>query len=238
MIMSEKKIEISNLSCPECYVRSKSAFAHLTNLEYQKLYEDKSCLYFKRGEIIFYEGHRLRGVYCLQKGSLKLYKTGPEGKEQIIRFARPGDLLAFRAILSQETACTTAQALEDVMICHIPAKTFIEIAKENPEFSLKLIQISCRELEESNKLIVDLAQRPVKERLIQTLFLLQDTFNTDNEGYINIYLTRDEIANIVGTATENVIRLLSDLKKKNLIELKGKKIKILNQNKLENFLNK
>ncbi len=235
--MNGKNIEKNNVICEKCLIRSKSAFSHLTNKEYQKLYQEKSCLFFRRGEIIFYEGHRLRGVYCLQKGALKLYKTGHEGKEQIIRLAKPGDLLAFRAILTQEKSCTTAQAIEDSLLCHIPAKTFIEIAKENPEFSLKLIQISCKELEESNKLIVDLAQRPVKDRLIQTLFLLQDTFSTDSKGFINIQLTREEIANIVGTATENMIRILSDLKKKQLIELSGKKIKILKPEILEKTLN-
>ncbi len=230
------KQNFDDIVCEKCILRAKSAFKHLTNEEYQKLYMEKACNYYKRGDIIYYEGHRLRGVYCVYKGKLKLYKTGPEGKEQIIRFAKPGDLIAFRSILSGESACTTAQALEDVVLCHIPAKTFIEMAQENPNFSMHLIQISCKELGESNKFILDLAQRSVKQRLAQTLLLLLDTFGIDSEGYIDVLLTREEIASIVGTATESVIRLLSELKKEGTIELKGKKIKILQQRKLEKLL--
>ncbi len=223
--------------CEKCCHRPVSAFKHLDQDEYAKLYYEKACNFYKKGDIIYYEGHRLTGIYCVYKGKLKLYKTGPEGKEQIIRFAKEGDLIAFRSVFSGEPACTTAQALEDVVLCFIPAKVFIDLAKENPKFSMSLIQISCKELGEANKFILDLAQKTVRERLAQTLLLLLDTFNTDKEGFIDVTLTREEIANIVGTATESVIRLLSDFKKEGLIELKGKRIKILDTNKLEKIAN-
>ncbi len=232
-----KNPKCDNLICEQCIVKAKSAFKNLTTEEYQNLYAQKICRLYKRGEIIYREGSRLRGVYCIYKGKIKLYKTGPEGKEQIIRFAQPGDLLAFRAVLSQETACMTAQALEDVILCQIPAKTFLDLAKENPNFSMKLIQISCKELNESNKFIVDLAQRPVKVRLAQTLLLLLDTFGTDKDGFIDVLLTREEIANIVGTATESVIRYLSEFKKSGFVQLNSKKIKILKPRELEKIIN-
>jgi CRP-like cAMP-binding protein len=222
--------------CEKCIVRAKSAFKPLFHEEYEKLYMSKSCKKFKKGEFIFQENHRLQGVYCIYKGKVKLFKTGPEGKDQIIRFAKPGDLLAFRAILSNEPACITAQALEDATLCFIPASTFLELAKENSKFSIRLLQISCNELKESNKFIIDLAQRPVKERLAQTLLSLQETFGTDKDGYIDLQLTREEIANIVGTATESIIRILSDFKKNNLIELSGKKIKIIDPKKLDSLI--
>ncbi len=231
-----KNPNCDNLICEQCIVRAKSAFKNLTTLEYQNLYAQKVCKFYKRGEIIYQEGHRLRGVYCVYQGKLKLYKIGPEGKEQIIRFALPGDLIAFRAILSQESACMTAQAIEDAVLCHIPAKTFLDLARENPNFSMHLIQISCKELNESNKFIVDLAQRPVKIRLAQTLLLLLDTFGVDKDGFIDVILTREEIASIVGTATESVIRYLSELKKNGLIQLNSKKIKILKPNELEKMI--
>ncbi len=231
-----KNPNCDNLICEQCIVRAKSAFKNLTSEQYQNLYAQKVCLFYKRGEIIYQEGSRLRGVYCVYQGKLKLYKTGPEGKEQIIRFAQPGDLIAFRAVLSQETACTTAQALENVVLCHIPAKTFLDLAKENPKFSMRLIQISCKELNESNKFIVDLAQRPVKVRLAQTLLLLLDTFGTDKDGFLDVILTREEIASIVGTATESVIRYLSELKKNGIIQLNSRKIKILKPQELEKLI--
>ena len=233
--MSSQKF--SEPICYNCIVKEFSAFKHLSREEAENLFLDKVCNIYKKGDIIYYENHRLRGVYCIYKGKLKLYKTGPEGKQQIIRFAKPGDLIAFRSILSGEAACTSAQALENVILCHIPAQVFINIAKNNPSFSMALIKLSCKELDESNKFILNLAQKPVRERLAQALLLMLDYFDIDEEGYINVILTREEIASIVGTATESIIRLLSEFKKDGLIELKGKKIKILEQKKLEKLAN-
>ncbi len=223
--------------CYNCLVKAFSPFKHLSQEEAENLFLEKACNLYKKGDIIYYEGHRLRGVYCVYKGKLKLYKTGPEGKQQIIRFAKPGDLIAFRSIMSEEQACTTAQALEDVILCHIPAQVFLNMVKNNPNFSMALIKLSCKELGESNKFILDLAQKSVRERLAEAILLLLDYFGTDKDGYIDVSLTREEIASIVGTATESVIRLLSDFKKEGLIDLKGKKIKILEQKKLEKIAN-
>ncbi len=223
--------------CYNCVVKEYSAFKHLSRYEAENLFLDKACKLYKKGDIIYHEGHRLRGVYCVYKGKIKLYKTGSEGKKQIIRFAKPGDLIAFRSILSDEVACTTAQALEDVVLCHIPAQVFINLAKTNTNFSMALIKLSCKELDESNKFILKLAQKSVRERLAETILLLIEYFNTDNQGFINVSLTREEIASIVGTATESVIRLLSEFKKDKLIDLKGKKIKILDMKKLEKIAN-
>ena len=239
-LVSKKNLMSKKFSEPICYncvVKEFSAFKHLSQEEAENLFLDKACNIYKKGDIIYYEGHRLRGVYCVYKGKLKLYKTGPEGKQQIIRFAKPGDLIAFRSILSGEAACTTAQALEDVVLCQIPAQVFINLAKNNPNFSMALIKLSCRELGESNKFILDLAQKSVRERLAEALLLLLDYFGTDDEGYINVILTREEIASIVGTATESIIRLLSEFKKDGLVDLKGKKIKILNLKKIEKIAN-
>ncbi len=219
--------------CENCFVNMQTGFKFLSKEELSVLDYEKACNLYKRGDIVYHEGHRGNGVYCVNKGILKLYKTGIDGREQIIRFAKSGDLIGFRSILSNEISCTTAKVLEDAVLCFIPSKIFLSLAKENREFSMHLIKLSCKELGEANKYILDLAQKSLRERVAEILLLLNETFDTDKNDFLNISLTREELANIVGTATESVIRQLSELKKEELIDIKGRKIKIINFNALQ-----
>ena len=163
----------------------------------------------------------------------KVFKTGFDGKEQIIRFARKGDIIAYRSVLSNELACTSAKVIEDCNVCFIPSEILISFIKTNSTFALDLIKLACHELGEANSFITDIAQKTVRERLAEILLLLVNDFGFDNEKYLKISLTREELANIVGTATESVIRLLSEFKADKLVELTGRKIKILDIKGLE-----
>ena len=200
-------------------------FKHLTDAEIGKLNYDKTCQVYKKGSVVYREGNRLTGFYCITKGILKIYKTGIDGKEQIIRFVKKGDIIAFRSLLSQELACTTAKVIDDAVLCHIPYHTLLFLLQNNWKFSHWMIQILCRELREANDYITDIAQKTVRERLAEVLLLLKDNFDVDDSNTLQISLTREELANMVGTATESVIRLLSEFKQDGLIELKGRRVK-------------
>jgi len=186
----------------------------------------KTCVSFRKGQVIMHEGARPQGVYCVHRGKIKLYTLGTEGKEQIIRFVTKGDLIGYRSILSDEPISASATALEDTHACYIPKSSFFKVIEDNPKFSLNLLQLSCHELGEAGKMITSLAQKSVKERLAEILLILRTTFGEDEEGYLDISLTREEIANMVGTATESVIRLISELRKDGFIDSKGKRIKV------------
>ncbi|MDA3817529.1 MAG: Crp/Fnr family transcriptional regulator [Prolixibacteraceae bacterium] len=202
-------------------------FKHLIDTEIGKLNYDKTCQLYKKGSVVYREGTRLTGFYCVTRGILKIYKTGIDGKEQIIRFVKGGDIIAFRSLLSQELACTTAKVIDDAVLCHIPYPTLLFMLQNNWKFSHWMIQILCRELREANDYITDIAQKTVRERLAEVLLLLKDSFDVDDNNTLQIALTREELANMVGTATESVIRLLSEFKQDGLIELKGRKIRFL-----------
>ena len=202
-------------------------FKHLSEEEIGRLDADKTCQTYKKGNVIYREGSRLTGFYCVTKGILKIYKTGIDGKEQIIRFVKQGDIVAFRSLLSQELACTTAKVIDDAVLCHIPYQTLLYLLQNNWKFSHWMIQILCRELREANDYITDIAQKTVRERLAEILLLLKDNFDVSDDNTLQITLTREELANMVGTATESVIRLLSEFKQDGLIDLKGRKIKLL-----------
>jgi CRP/FNR family transcriptional regulator, polysaccharide utilization system transcription regulator len=166
---------------------------------------------------------------------VKVFKIGSSGKEQIIRFARTGDALGYRALLVGETYNASASALEDSHICFIRKETVFEIFKTNNNFSFSLLKLLSRDLEDVENKMVKLAQKPVRDRLAEALLILRETYGTDKQENINISLSREDFANIVGTATETVIRLLAEFKKENLIATKGKKIKIINLDELVNI---
>ncbi len=203
-------------------------FKKLTESEFAQLNYDKTCSLYKKGSIIYREGSRLTGFYCVTRGIIKIFKTGMDGKEQIIRFAKKGEIIAYRSLLSQELACTTSKVIEEAVLCHVPYQTLIYLIQNNWEFSHHMLQIVCKELREANDFITDIAQKTVRERLAEILLLLKDSFELDQSKTLQISLTREELANMIGTATESVIRLLSEFKQDKLIELQGRKIKLLN----------
>ncbi len=218
--------------CEECISNITNIFKHLSQTEIEDLNFVKSCNFHKRGEIIYHEGNRPTGVYCVSKGIIKLYKTGIEGKEQIIRFAKKGDIIGYRSILSSELACTTAKVIEEVNLCFIPSEDWLKLLHGNNDFSMDIMKFACDELGKSNSFITDIAQKNVRERLAEILLYLKDDFGLDKEGVLQISLTREEIANITGTATESAIRLLSEFKDDKLIALNGRKITILDEKRL------
>jgi CRP/FNR family transcriptional regulator, polysaccharide utilization system transcription regulator len=223
--------------CDKCALETNSIFKNLNREEVEKLNYEKDFRRYKRGDILYHEGNRISGFYCINKGTIKVYKTGLDGKEQIIRFAKPGDIIAYRSVLSNEPACTTAKVIEDCQVCFIPSEILVQFIKSNPGFALELMKLTCHELGEANSYITDIAQKTVRERLAEVLLKLVEDFGLDDQKNLNISLTREELANIVGTATESVIRLLSEFKSDKIVELNGRKIKILNIKGLEKISN-
>jgi len=214
----------------ECFAKN---FKHLNTDQMNLLFWEEECELLKRGSVIYAEGDSARGCYFVYSGVLKVFKTGLEGKEQIIRFAKPGDIIGFRSVLSQEPACTSSKVVEDAIVCFIPHHSLTQLLQENPEFSMELIKLTCKELGQANNYITDIAQKSVRERLAEVLIQLMETFGLAADNTLQIALTREELANMVGTATESVIRLLSEFKSDGLVEIKGRKIKIVDVRSLK-----
>ncbi|AMS28174.1 hypothetical protein AEM51_11065 [Bacteroidetes bacterium UKL13-3] len=196
----------------------------------------KTCSIFKKGQIVFHEGNIPQGIFYISKGVLKLVRTNNEGKEQILRFAKEGDFLGYRALIADEPFVATAICIEEAVACFIPRAIFMKLLDENAAISKEMLKALSHDLGVVEERVQSLAQKSVRERLAETLLFLHQTFNSEEkgeDGVIHITLPREDIANIVGTATETIIRLLSEFKHDKLIELDGKKIKILNKQKLE-----
>jgi CRP-like cAMP-binding protein len=223
--------------CNKCSLESASLFKYLSPEETEALNFEKDFRQYKRGDILYQEGNRISGFFCINSGIIKVFKTGFDGKEQIIRFAKKGDIIAYRSVLSNELACTSAKVIEDCDVCFIPSEILISFIKTNPAYAFELLKLACHELGEANSFITDIAQKTVRERLAEILLLLYNEFGVDEQKFLNISLTREELANIIGTATESVIRLLSEFKSDKLVELNGRKIRIINNKGLEKISN-
>ena len=200
--------------------------------DFEKYIAAKQILKFNKGGIIFEDGESPNGVYFLNKGTAKLSKQGVYGKDQILRFIKEGDLIGYRSLLCGEDFQAEAEAMTEVEATFLPADLFLQLLEVAPKFSFVMLQKIAFELGESSNTVTFLAQKTVRERLAEILLLLEQKLGTDPEGFIKISLTREEIANIIGAATESAIRLISEFKQDKLIEVEGRNIKILNHEKL------
>jgi CRP-like cAMP-binding protein len=210
--------------CEQCIVREFSSLKALNKDELVKLAECKTSYTIKKGENIFEEGEIVNGIYCVKGGVCKLSKLSANGKDQIVKLVKPGELLGQRSMISDEPTNLSAVALEDMEICFIPRSEVMGMFDKNNQFSMNMMKTICGDLKESDDHMVSMSQKTVKERLAETLIYLLDTFGTNPDGSLHIQLSREELAGMIGTATESCIRLLSDFNKLGLIELIGKKI--------------
>jgi CRP/FNR family transcriptional regulator, polysaccharide utilization system transcription regulator len=216
-----------HVSCSTCNARANSLFAHHCDHELQHLDEHKACSYFKKNQPLFVEGSYPRGVFCLNQGKVKIFTRGDEGKEQIIHIAKEGEIIGFRAMFSGESYKVSATTLEESNICFIGKEDFLNMIDTNAALRNGIMKELSKELGDRAVFITNMAQKSVRERLAFALMLLDDIY-----GKEMINLTREDMANFVGTATETLIRLLKDLKEDGIIEIHTRKLEILDKNKL------
>jgi CRP/FNR family transcriptional regulator len=187
----------------------------------------KSCSLYKKNQGLFLDGSFPRGVYCLNEGKVKIFARGNEGKEQIIRIATSGEVIGFRAMFSGEPYNVSASTLEDSNICFIAKDEFLNMLDVNATLRNNVMRDLSKELGDRTVLITNMSQKPVRDRLAFSLVLLNNIYKKEM-----INLSREDLANFVGTATETLIRLLKDFKEEGLIETHVRKIEIKELDKL------
>jgi CRP-like cAMP-binding protein len=219
--------------CEQCIVREFSSLKALTKDELLKLAGCKTSSIIRKGQVIFEEGENVNGIYCIKDGVCKLTKLSPNGKDHIVKLVTKGELLGQRSIISEEPVNLSAVALEDMEVCYIPKTEVMGFFDQNNQFSMNVMKTICGDLKEADGHVVNMAQKTVKQRLAEALLYLHDSFGKNQDDSLKIQLSRDELASIVGTATESCIRLLSDFNKSGLIALIGKKISIKDIGKLK-----
>ena len=231
--MNKAKKKFETPFCEECDSRDHSIFCSLAENDLERLSMEKTCNMYKDGQFIFNEGNSAAGLYCLHTGKAKLYRLGGDGNEQIVRLVKEGDILGYRSLISGEAYGASAVALEDCIICFIPKKTFMDLLTTKCEIAKRVMELLSGDLKSAEDKLMGIAHKPVRDRLAEVLFMFKEFFGTEEDGHtINISLTREEIANIIGTATETTIRILAEFRKEGLIDISGRKIKMLKPKKL------
>ena len=214
--------------CEQCIIKQFNSLKSLTKDELMRISNCKTTRTIKRGEVIFSEGEKINGVYCVKDGICKLSKLSENGKDQIVKLNYKGDIMGQRSIVGEETSNLTAIALNDMEVCFIPKVEILSDLEKNPSFSFDLLKQMAQDLKDSDNTIVNMAQKSVRKRLADALIYIYTNFGVDKNYYLKVVLSREDYANIVGTATESAIRILSQFKSEKLISTSGKQIKIEN----------
>ena len=205
-----------------CFIKK-----HL-HLEKMKQYIDrKTSFVCKKSQQFIIEGAPTQGLYFVYKGKVKTVKTGIYGREQIVRLTKNGDVVGFRGFATSKRCLIGASALEDTILCNFSNDDMLEILQNVPEFTFDLMLFYAEELNKSENNIRKIAQMNVRESVIDTLLYIHRKFGQTN-GVIEVDLSRREIADFAGTTEEQVIRVISSLKKEPLIKTVGKKIGLFN----------
>lgn len=225
--------------CEDCSSIAKGIFCNLASDELKELSEHKVENTYKKGQNLFIEGNPTYGLYCVSKGNVKISRMGENGKESIVRIATDGDVIGHRSIFSENSYSATATALEDTHVCFIDKKYIVDMVKEKPSVSARLLEKLSRDLGASERKIASFSSKNVREKLAELILLLKESHG-EKEGdmiKINLKLTREEMASLIGTATETLIRVLSEFKEDEAIEQKGKTLYIKDENQLLEIAN-
>lgn len=230
--MSDKE----QIKCSTCKSRLDSIFNNLSKDEISKLEEIKTCHTYKKGESIFNAGSYPRGLYCVNSGKLKITQSGSDGKEQIVHLIHDGNVMGHRAIFGDDAFSCNAIAMEDSHVCFIPKAPFYHMAENSSKLAMKIAHLLSAELKEAEERITHTAQRPVIDRIAHSLLTLKKNYGLEaDQETINVKVKREELANLAGTTRETASRILFDLRDKKVIELVGKKIKILDFSMLKDL---
>jgi hypothetical protein len=203
----------------------------------ERFLKDRKLNYFKKKQFIYMEGNYPNGVYFLNNGKVKVYKIHNHGKEFVVSMLNEGDFFGFTTLIEGDVYTETAQALEDCEVTCIPKEEFNNLIYNNKEVAKKFIQILSHSLAEQNDKLLELAYSSVRKRVSISLLLLFDRYYKGTSDVVAFSISREDLANIVGTATESLIRTLSDFKEEKLIDIKEGKIFILNEKRLRSLKN-
>lgn len=198
---------------------------------------DRNINHYKKKQSIYTEGNHPNRLYYVQKGKVKTCKTNDSGKELTVGLFNEGDFFGYNALLEETIYKETAEAIEDCDVAIIPKEDFENLLHSNKEVTHKFIKLLAKNVTEKENQLLGLAYNSLRKRVADALLTLQEKYQKESQDKFSIHISREDLANIAGTATESLIRTLSDFKSESLIEIKDGNIVILNQKKLTDMLN-
>lgn len=189
---------------------------------------------YKKNEVIHCEGEPPTHLMCLLKGKVKIYKEGVGGRSQIIRMIKPVEYFGYRAYFAKEDYVTAAAAFEPSLICLIPMTAVMTLLRQNNALALFFIRELATDLGIADERTVNLTQKHIRGRLAESLLFLKESYGLEeDESTLSIYLSREDLANLSNMTTSNAIRTLSQFANEKLITIDGRKIKLIDEDKLK-----
>ena len=217
-----------------CLDNSLSIFGRLPKKDIDFLRQHHSCIGYKKNEIIYREGDKPTGLISLSEGKVKLFKEGVGGREQIVRLAKPVGFIGYRALFAEENYLATAITLENSSVCVIEKDALFEVLANNADLTMIILKSLATELGFSNSRCVTLTQKHVRGRLAESILVLRDTYGVEDDNKtIKAHLSREDLASLSNMTNSNAIRTLSTFAQEKVIEIDGRKIKILDLSQLE-----
>jgi CRP-like cAMP-binding protein/CheY-like chemotaxis protein len=198
---------------------------------------DRNINRYKKKQLIFSEGNRPANLFYVIRGKVKTYKANEDGKELVLDLFKQGDFLGHTAMLENCNYKETAAAMEETELAVIPRIDFEELINSNHEISLKFIQMLASNISEKEQHLLSLAYNSLRKKVADALILIYRKYRESNSSQFKIDLSRDNLATIAGTATESLIRTLSEFKAEKLIDIEDSVITILDEKRLDNLLN-
>ncbi|MEW6468768.1 MAG: response regulator [Bacteroidota bacterium] len=203
----------------------------------KKLSQERNIRLYRKKENIYNEDGYPKGIFFVVKGKVKTARAHEQGKELITGLYKEGDFFGYLALLEEGQYKDTATALEDAEICLIPKEDFFDLVYKNAEVSRKFIKMLSDNLQEREDQLLRLAYNSVRKRVAEALVTLANRYKKDGETQFSMNISREDLANLAGTATETTIRTLSDFKDEGLVDVKGGTIALVNYDKLAKMRN-
>jgi CRP-like cAMP-binding protein len=205
----------------------------LTDKERDILRRSSRIQRFKRNELIYIEEDEPKDMMCLLSGKVKIFKEGVGGRSQIIRMIKPIQYFGYRAYFAQENYLTNASAFEASTVCLIPMTVVTDLLNDNLNLAMFFIRQLSVDLGIADERTVNLTQKHIRGRLAESLLLLKDSYGLEEDGAtLSIYLAREDLASLSNMTTSNAIRTLSTFAAERIIALDGRKIKLIDQERL------
>lgn len=226
--MAAKKKDIIDLSSS-----LPDIWRMLSDTEREMLRSSARIVHFKKNELIYLEDEIPKELMCLFTGKVKIFKSGVGGRSQIIRIIRPVQYFGYRAYFARENYVTAAMAFESCTVCMIPMELIERFLRKNGNLALFFIQMLSVDLGIADQRVVNLTQKHVRGRLAESLLALKESYGLEEDGAtINIYLAREDLASLSNMTTSNAIRTLSNFVNERIIAIDGRKIKIIDEERL------
>jgi CRP-like cAMP-binding protein len=227
-------MQYSNEYIEYCLEDSLSVFKGLHIRDKEAIASNHTTISVKKGDFIYMEAEKSKGLICLASGKYKIYRIGVGGREQILKLVKPLGLTGFINIFQSAAWADSAIAIEDSVVCILEKNSLAIILKHNPDFSFRLMKLLAEEIIFTQDRIISLTQKHVRGRVVETLLMLGEIYGFEQDGKtINASLSRDDIAHHSNMTTSNAIRTLSNLASEGKIELRKKKIRLLDIAALE-----